>query len=173
MATRSNAAVVTPTIVFKTCSGRGRRYRLSGYRCFVGHFATELAAKRVAPRLSPALLFAVAQLADMLGPIFVALGIEYVRIDPGTPRSRRSRRYGDSIRRAYRPCASHAADRLAHRHGTFSSTKRARHPERIPHRLPSVLRSTETSSARAMGRPIVPQPMSPTRFMRGDPRLRP
>jgi hypothetical protein len=50
---------------------------------FIGHFAVGLAAKRVAPRLSLAVLFAAAQLADILWPIFVAAGIEQVRIDPG------------------------------------------------------------------------------------------
>jgi membrane-bound metal-dependent hydrolase YbcI (DUF457 family) len=50
---------------------------------FIGHFALGLAAKRVTPRLSLAVLFAAAQLADILWPIFVALGLEQVRIDPG------------------------------------------------------------------------------------------
>ncbi len=50
---------------------------------FIGHFALGLAAKRATPRLSLAALFAAAQLADLLWPIFVAIGIEQVRIDPG------------------------------------------------------------------------------------------
>ena len=50
---------------------------------FIGHFALGYAAKRVAPRLSLAVLFAAAQLADLLWPILVGLGLEQVRIDPG------------------------------------------------------------------------------------------
>src|SRR6516165_2939740 len=50
---------------------------------FIGHFAVGLAAKRAAPRLSLAVLFASAQLADILWPIFLAIGLEHVRIDPG------------------------------------------------------------------------------------------
>lgn len=50
---------------------------------FIGHFALGFAAKRVAPRLSLAALFGAAQLADILWPLLVALGIEQVRIDPG------------------------------------------------------------------------------------------
>jgi hypothetical protein len=50
---------------------------------FIGHFALGLAAKRAAPRLSLAVLFAAAQLADILWPIFLAIGLEHVRIDPG------------------------------------------------------------------------------------------
>jgi membrane-bound metal-dependent hydrolase YbcI (DUF457 family) len=50
---------------------------------FIGHFALGFAAKRAAPRLSLATLFAAAQLADILWPFLVALGIEQVRIQPG------------------------------------------------------------------------------------------
>jgi hypothetical protein len=50
---------------------------------FIGHFALGFAAKRVAPRLSLAALFAATQLADIIWPFLVALGIEQVRIDPG------------------------------------------------------------------------------------------
>jgi len=50
---------------------------------FIGHFALGLAAKRVTPQVSLAVLFAAAQLADVLWPILVAIGIEQVRIDPG------------------------------------------------------------------------------------------
>jgi len=50
---------------------------------FVGHFALGFAAKRAAPRLSLALLFAAAQLADLLWPLLLAIGVEQVRIDPG------------------------------------------------------------------------------------------
>jgi len=50
---------------------------------FIGHFALGLAAKRATPRISLAVLFAAAQLADVLWPILVAIGIEQVRIDPG------------------------------------------------------------------------------------------
>jgi len=50
---------------------------------FIGHFALGFAAKRAAPRLSLAILFAAAQLADIIWPVLVALGIEQVRIPPG------------------------------------------------------------------------------------------
>jgi len=50
---------------------------------FVGHFALGFAAKRVAPRTSLAVLFAAAQLADLLWPLLLAVGLEQVRIDPG------------------------------------------------------------------------------------------
>jgi hypothetical protein len=54
---------------------------------FVGHFALGFAAKRWTPRVSLAALFAAAQLADLLWPVLVALGIEQVRIDPGNTAS--------------------------------------------------------------------------------------
>ena len=50
---------------------------------FVGHFALGFAAKRAAPKLSLALLFAACQLADIMWPVFVAAGLESVRIAPG------------------------------------------------------------------------------------------
>jgi membrane-bound metal-dependent hydrolase YbcI (DUF457 family) len=50
---------------------------------FIGHFALGFAAKRATPRLSLAILFIAAQLADLLWPVFVAVGLEQVRIDPG------------------------------------------------------------------------------------------
>lgn len=50
---------------------------------FIGHFALGFAAKRVAPHASLVLLFAAAQLCDLIWPVLVALGIEQVRIDPG------------------------------------------------------------------------------------------
>ncbi len=53
---------------------------------FVGHFAAGFAAKRVVPRMSLAVLFFAAQLADMLWPILVATGLETVRIAPGITR---------------------------------------------------------------------------------------
>ena len=42
---------------------------------FIGHFAVGFAAKRAAPRLSLAVLFAAAQFADLLWPLLVAVGI--------------------------------------------------------------------------------------------------
>ena len=49
----------------------------------IGRFALGFAAKRVTPGISLAVLFGAAQLADLFWPIFLALGIEHVRIDPG------------------------------------------------------------------------------------------
>ena len=50
---------------------------------FIGHLALGFAAKRAAPRVSLAMLFVAAQLADMLWPVFLAIGLEQVRIAPG------------------------------------------------------------------------------------------
>ena len=50
---------------------------------FIGHLALGFAAKRVTPQISLAGLFVAAQLADLLWPVFLAFGIEHVRIDPG------------------------------------------------------------------------------------------
>src|SRR6185369_16814740 len=49
----------------------------------VGHFALAFAAKRAAPKLPLALLVAACQLADILWPVFVAIGVERVAIVPG------------------------------------------------------------------------------------------
>jgi|SRR5262245_716049 len=50
---------------------------------FVGHLALGFAAKRVTPRVSLAVLLTASQVADVLWPILLALGLEQVRIDPG------------------------------------------------------------------------------------------
>src|SRR5262245_9876665 len=50
---------------------------------FVGHLALGFAAKRATPRVNLAVLLTASQIADILWPVFVALGIEQVRIDPG------------------------------------------------------------------------------------------
>src|SRR5262245_12494126 len=50
---------------------------------FIGHAACGLAAKRVAPRASLGFLLTAPFLADMLWPVFLLLGWEQVRIDPG------------------------------------------------------------------------------------------
>lgn len=50
---------------------------------FIGHLALGFAAKRALPTTSLAVLFVAVQLADLLWPMFVAAGIEHVRIDPG------------------------------------------------------------------------------------------
>jgi membrane-bound metal-dependent hydrolase YbcI (DUF457 family) len=50
---------------------------------FIGHFAVGFAARRAAPRVSLAVLFAAAQLADLVWPVLVGLGVETVRIEPG------------------------------------------------------------------------------------------
>jgi hypothetical protein len=48
---------------------------------FIGHFALGLAAKRATPKVSLVLLFAAAQLADLLWPFFLLVGVEQVRIE--------------------------------------------------------------------------------------------
>jgi len=50
---------------------------------FIGHFAVGLASKRLAPRVSLGTLFVAAQFLDLLWPLFLLLGLEHVRIDPG------------------------------------------------------------------------------------------
>ena len=50
---------------------------------FIGHFALGFAAKRATPGVSLAVLCAATQIADLLWPVFLAIGIEEVRIDPG------------------------------------------------------------------------------------------
>jgi len=50
---------------------------------FIGHIALALAAKRATPRVSLATLVLAAQWADVLWPVFLAMGIEQVRIQPG------------------------------------------------------------------------------------------
>ncbi len=50
---------------------------------FIGHFALGYAAKPAAPKLSLAVLFAAAQLPDLLWPVLGATGVEQARIDPG------------------------------------------------------------------------------------------
>lgn len=50
---------------------------------FIGHAAVAFAAKPLAPRTSLALLLAAAFWVDMVWPLFLLLGIERVRVDPG------------------------------------------------------------------------------------------
>jgi hypothetical protein len=50
---------------------------------FIGHYGLGFFAKRVMPTLSLGVLFAACQLADLVWPTLVLLGIERVEIDPG------------------------------------------------------------------------------------------
>lgn len=50
---------------------------------FIGHFAVAFAAKRAAPVLSLGTLFIAAQLADLVWPTLVLLGLERFEIHPG------------------------------------------------------------------------------------------
>ncbi len=50
---------------------------------FIGHFAVGLAAKRAAPAVSLGVLFMACQLADLIWPSFVLMGLEQVEVDPG------------------------------------------------------------------------------------------
>lgn len=50
---------------------------------FLGHYAVGFASKRVAPRTSLGALMAAVQLPDLIWPIFLLLGWERVRIEPG------------------------------------------------------------------------------------------
>jgi len=50
---------------------------------FIGHFGVGLASKKVNPRIKLGTLFLAAQLIDLIWPLFLILGIEHVRVDPG------------------------------------------------------------------------------------------
>jgi hypothetical protein len=50
---------------------------------FIGHFAVGFGAKRAVPAVSLGPLFLACQLADLIWPNLVLLGIERVEIDPG------------------------------------------------------------------------------------------
>jgi hypothetical protein len=50
---------------------------------FIGHFAVAFAAKRAVPELSLGTLFLAAQLADLVWPTLVLLGVERFEIRPG------------------------------------------------------------------------------------------
>ena len=53
---------------------------------FIGHNAFALVTKRVAPRGSLGVYTAAVMLPDLIWPIFLLLGIEHVRIQPGATR---------------------------------------------------------------------------------------
>lgn len=53
---------------------------------FIGHFAVGFASKKFAPRSNLAVLMAAPLWLDILWPIFLLLGWEHVRIDPGNTR---------------------------------------------------------------------------------------
>lgn len=53
---------------------------------FLGHFGVAFALKRAEPKLSLGTLFVAVQLADLLWGVFLLLGWEEVRIDPGYSR---------------------------------------------------------------------------------------
>lgn len=50
---------------------------------FIGHFAVALAAKKAAPRVSLGTMILSTSFIDLLWPIFLVLGIEHVRVEPG------------------------------------------------------------------------------------------
>ena len=50
---------------------------------FIGHFAVGLAAKKISPRIKLGTLFLASQLIDLIWPLFILLGLEHVRVDPG------------------------------------------------------------------------------------------
>src|SRR5258708_12989931 len=53
---------------------------------FLGHQGLALAAKRLAPKTSFGTLWLSTEFIDVLWPLFLLLGIEHVRIDPGNTR---------------------------------------------------------------------------------------
>jgi hypothetical protein len=50
---------------------------------FIGHYAVGFGAKRIAPKVSLGTMFLAVQFLDLIWPIFVILGIEHFRLDPG------------------------------------------------------------------------------------------
>jgi hypothetical protein len=50
---------------------------------FIGHFAFALGAKKYAPQVSLGVMFLACQLADLIWPNLVLLGLEKVEIEPG------------------------------------------------------------------------------------------
>ena len=50
---------------------------------FIGHIAVALGAKKAAPKVSLGTLIMAAQFVDLLWPVFLLLGVEHVRINPG------------------------------------------------------------------------------------------
>jgi hypothetical protein len=50
---------------------------------FIGHFAVGLGAKKVAPKVSLGTMFMAAEFVDLLWPLFLLLGWEHARINPG------------------------------------------------------------------------------------------
>ena len=68
---------------------------------FIGHFAVALAAKRAAPAVSLGTLFLSCQLADLIWPNLVLLGVEHLAIAPGitqaTPLDFQSYPYSHSL----------------------------------------------------------------------------
>jgi len=50
---------------------------------FIGHYAVAFGAKKYAPRVSLGFLFLACQLADLIWPSLVLLGIESFKIEPG------------------------------------------------------------------------------------------
>ena len=50
---------------------------------FIGHFGLGMAAKKYIPEISLGVLFLSVQLVDLLWPIFLLMGLEEVRIEPG------------------------------------------------------------------------------------------
>jgi hypothetical protein len=53
---------------------------------FIGHFAVGFGAKRLAPAVSLGTLFLACQLADLVWPNLVLLGLETLEVDPGNTR---------------------------------------------------------------------------------------
>jgi hypothetical protein len=53
---------------------------------FSGHFGLAFASKRAVPRVSLATLVLATQWLDTLWPVFLLLGIEHVRVEPGITR---------------------------------------------------------------------------------------
>src|SRR2546429_4775335 len=53
---------------------------------FIGHFALGFVAKKFAPCSSMAVLLSAPLFLDLLWPVFLLLGWERVRIDPGNTR---------------------------------------------------------------------------------------
>lgn len=92
---------------------------------FIGHFALGFGAKRVAPAVSLGTFFLAAQLADLLWPTFLLLGLEAVEIQPGntavTPLNFVSYPYSHSLVALFAWGAALAALYLAVRRGRLAA----------------------------------------------------
>src|SRR5262245_61148869 len=81
--TNSPGALRTPSGICLTMDRRSKHAARDGRPWSLGHFAVRVEANRAAPRASLGTLMMAPLLPDLLWPIFLLVGLERVRIDPG------------------------------------------------------------------------------------------